>query len=142
PFKERTLTADGAAADYGQPLRWKLRQEHKVRVQLVTDEEVPQRFEQEFNVRYLPERPVVRDLDENPPGQVVTKPEFTLHAVVRPGLAGEEVSLFLYHRNEKTELKLEKGLMVRRPIQLQPGYNLLELVVVHKNALAKAEGLE
>jgi WD40 repeat protein len=104
----------------------------------------------ELLLRYQPPAPRLEP-DAKNRQFVVDKPAFTLKAQVHPGLAGEPVMVRIVHRNkdktlfeEKKEHTIDpaKPLAVEKALQLQPGWNRVEITAVNNRALAGFESVE
>jgi WD40 repeat protein len=127
-------------------LAW-TRGDHRLRAVLRTLEDEPQTHVQEVTVRYQPKPPTI--LAQAPARQVVEKAEFSLQALVKPGLPGEEVLVRLVHRHKAKEIhaqqletKPRQELAVHEALRLEPGDNLIEVVAVNKDALRGSEEFE
>lgn len=138
PFTE--ATGEGTSADYVQAVEWS-RGAHKFRAMLRTREAVTQEFRAERSVTYVPPPPVLHasgPAAEASAGKALAtdRATFVLTADVKPGLPGEVVAVQVYHQNALVDAPAAKGGAVRQEITLRPGANHIEVVAVHRGALA------
>lgn len=126
-------------------LAW-TRGEHRLRVTLRTEEATTQTWTAELNLRYQPPPPVVTTLLQR--RTMVDKPEFTLAALVQPGMPAQEAAIEVIQQAggaEKARKTLElKGpeFRLEQPLTLSPGDNLVEIVARNTEALPGFEGAE
>jgi WD40 repeat protein len=146
---EQALALDGAVPELAVPLRLE-RGVHRVRVAASPREAPDRKYTADLSVRYQPPPPAVKHAKAAPPLSV-DRPEFTLAAVVTPGLPGQSATLTIRHIHGQKEVAKEsfnhtftrsEPLPLTRPFQLQPGRNLLEIVAVNQGALAGFEDAE
>ncbi len=126
---------------------------HTIRVTVRTDETKPQEFTQDMSLRYQPPPPVMLSqlaglapfLGPVVPGQLlVDEAEFSLEALILPGL---DASVRIRHRYQNKDLltetlALSKPTKIAKPLQLQKGDNLLEIIATNKDATHGYEEFE
>jgi WD40 repeat protein len=141
---KQELPLDSAA---GEELSLK-RGVHRVRVTARAPDTEPQEVSRELTVRYQPPAPsIAAPMIKSP--LVVKEPGFTPGGVVvRPGLPGEAVTVHLTHQHGGAVLARRKYALVEgkppalEPLTLKPGYNLIEMVAVNRDALPGDEAAE
>jgi hypothetical protein len=128
---------------------------HRVEIQLRTREANPQRASRVVTLRYQPPAPTVefdeawlrQHFKQKPPlREVITTPEITLQARIRPGEPGQAVEVGLEANKKSVPVKLEQeadhSLRLTAKVALQLGENALVLSARNKEALPEYEQFE
>lgn len=122
---------------------------HKVRIVARTPESGRQDFVEEITLRYQPPPPQLEWTGSK--SLIVRDPEFALQALVRPGVAGEDVVVQLSQQhnnqvvaqeNETHSIDPRQPLTFKKKIQLRPGNNLIEIATRNREALRDYQELE
>jgi WD40 repeat protein len=94
---------------------------------------------------YLPLPPVITLEGER--FRIVDKEAFTFQAKIQPGATGEALKVVLLHQHENKdvahqEVEADTLPLVKKELKLKPGYNLIKLIAVNKNAPKDQEEAE